>query len=297
VSSHTFFSMRRTVGALAVCWLVVPLAACHKTGSPATSSPTAPSATAKLAVNQSSYGFPTTTVGQVAQSPPFDLSVTGTGSLTIATITGSNPAEFVLSDVANCVGATLAGATSCKISARFQPVAPGVRSSKIIASSSDGNSSVTLDLFGTAIADASSGSGGGDSGGGGGGSGGGGTGGGSGGGGTGGGGTGGSGSGGGSFAQAPCVPNGGSGIILTAINTTSELVQLTMTGPQKQVFSLASGDIALAPIQPGNYTITGEAPSAPNSSFSPSQWILSPGCDYLLQVVFKSQSQLALASR
>src|SRR5262249_6611845 len=155
------------------------------------------------------------------------------------------PAEFVLSDVANCVGVTLAGATSCKISVRFQPAAPGVRSSKIVASSSDGSSSVTLDVFGTAISNVSSG-GGGDTGGGDGGSGGGG--------GTGGGGTGGGGTGGGSFTQAPCVPNGGTGIILTAINTTTVLVQLTMTGPQKLVFSLASGDIALAPIQPGNYT-------------------------------------------
>src|SRR5215813_2413076 len=103
--------MRRTVTgrALAICSVAVSLVACHKSGSPASSSPPTPTATVKLAVTQPSYGFPTTTVGQAAQSPSFDLSVTGTGSLTIAMITSSNPSEFVLNDVANCLGVTLVG--------------------------------------------------------------------------------------------------------------------------------------------------------------------------------------------
>ena len=295
--------MRRTVTVrtLAICAVALSFVACQKAATnPASSSPSTPVAAVKLAVNQPSYGFPTTTVGQVAESPSFELSATGTGSLTIATITSSDPAEFVLTDVANCIGVTLVGGTSsCKMSVKFQPAAPGVRSSKIVASSSDGSSSVTLDLFGTAIA--SSGSGGGDTGGGGGGDtgggGGGGGGGGTGGGGGGGGGTGGGGTSGGSFAQAPCVPNGGTGIVLTAINTTSVMVQLTFTGPQTVSFPLGPTDIVLAPFQPGNYTITGQAPSAPNSSFAPSGWTLVPGCDYLLQVVFKTQSTLAMTAR
>jgi hypothetical protein len=298
--------MRRTVTrrTLAICTLAVSLVACQKSSNPTSTSPSTPVASVKLAVNQPSYGFPTTTVGQTAQSPTFELSATGTGSLTIATITSSNPGEFILTDVANCIGTTLVGGTSssCKISIKFQPAAPGVRSSKIVASSSDG-SSVALDLFGSAVASSGDGSG---SGGGAGDTGGGGTGGGGGGGGTGGGtggsgsggggGTGGTGSDGGSFAQAVCIPNGGTGIALTTINSINVPVQLTLTGPQQIVFSLQPGDLQVAPIIPGNYTVTGQTPGS-NITFKPSGWVLLPGCDYILQVLFLSGSQSVLTVR
>jgi hypothetical protein len=281
--------------ALAIVSAALSLTACQSRSSPAaSSSPTAPVAT-KLAVSQPSYSFPTTVVGQTAQSSPLELSATGGGSLVIANITSSNPAEFTVMDAANCIGVTLvAGSSTCRVSVKFQPAAPGVRSSKIVATSNDGTS-VTVDVFGSAIASAPSGDpgGGGDGGGSGGGGGGGGS----------GGGSGGTGSGGGStppgtpagsFPQAPCVPNGTNGIVLTVVNTTPILVQLTMAGPLKVVFSLAPGDIQLGAIPPGNYVFTGETPSSPTSNFIPSSWAMAAGCDYLLQLVTTSRTQIAL---
>jgi hypothetical protein len=81
------------------------------------------------------------------------------------------------------------------------------------------------------------------------------------------------------------------------MNTTAVLVQVTLSGPQQIVFSLQPGDIQLAPITPGNYTVTGQTPTAPNITFSPSAWALAPGCDYLLQIVYLSRTTVALRAR
>src|SRR5215831_6317411 len=137
--------MTRTMAGrvFAIFALVLSVTACHSSQSPSTSS-TAPSASAKLAVNQLSYEFPATAVGQTVDSSSFQLSVTGSGSLTIASITSSKSPEFTVTDVGSCVGAKLAaGASPCSISVRFQPAAGGVRSATVIAASSDGTSSVT----------------------------------------------------------------------------------------------------------------------------------------------------------
>ena len=280
-----------SVRALATFSAVLSLMACSRTPSnPAgNSSPAAPVASVKLAVNQPSYNFPTTLVGQVAQSSSFELSATGNGSLVITSITSSNPAEFALTDVATCTGATLVGgSSSCQISVKFQPAAPGVRSSKIVAASTDGGS-ITVDVFGTGLANSSAGTAPGDGGGGGDGSGGSGS-----GGGAAGGVAAGGGASAGSFPQAPCVPNGTTGIGLTVINNTAVLVQLTMTGPLKVVFSVQPGDIQLVAIPPGNYTFTGDTPAAPNANFVPSTWAVVSGCDYLFQLVAMSRGQIAL---
>ncbi|HUK34619.1 MAG TPA: hypothetical protein VLV86_11940, partial [Vicinamibacterales bacterium] len=136
-----------------------------------TAAPSAPAPSAKLALSQSSYHFPDTPVGQGATSPTFNLSATGSGSLTVASVTSSSPTEFPLVNPAGCVGMTLVGGASstCVISAKFQPVTAGVRSAEITVTSSDGGS-IVLDMFGSAF---SNGSAGGDGGGGGGGGGGG----------------------------------------------------------------------------------------------------------------------------
>lgn len=270
-----------SVRALATFAAVLSLMACSRTASnPAgNSSPAAPAASVKLAVNQPSYNFPTTPVGTVAPSSSFELSATGNGSLVITSITSSNPAEFALTDVATCTGATLVGgSSSCRVSVTFQPAAPGVRSSKIVAASTDGGS-ITVDVFGTALANSSAGTPPGDGGGGGGGAGGGGS---------------GGGASGGSFPQAPCVPNGTTGIVLTVINTMTVPVQLTMTGPLTAVVSIQPGDIQQVAIPPGNYTFSGGTPSAPNPNFVPSTWAVVGGCDYLAQVVTVSRGQMAL---
>jgi hypothetical protein len=262
-----------TKRALALPSLVLSvLTACSGQSNPATSSAASTSNTAaKLAANQTSYSFPATVVGQMSTSPMFELSATGSGSLTVASVSSSNPAEFALAD-AGCIGKTLvAGSSPCQVSVRFQPTTPGVRSAQVMVASSDG-SSLALDVFGSAFTGGSSGSGGSDGGGGGG----------SGGGGGGGGGTGSGGS--GSFPQALCVPNATGAIVLSVINTTPLLVQVTLAGPTQITAAIPPGAIQTLALQPGNYTLTGEAPGSSNAGFIPSSWSVTNGCDYLLQI-------------
>jgi hypothetical protein len=280
--------MTRTIAGriFATFVLASSLTACHASSSSPSGNSTTPAASAKLAVDQPSYSFPTTPVGQTALSTTIQLSATGTGSLVVANVSSSNPAEFAVTDVTNCISATLVGGgPSCQISIRFQPTTPGVRTSKVVAATSDGGS-VTIDAIGNATASGSSGTAGGGSGG-------------DGGGGSGGGGSGGGGSGGGtasgagSFPQAPCVPNGTSTTTVTVVNTTSALIQLSLTGPITSVVSLPPGDIQQVPVLPGNYTITGSA-SVSNAGFIPSTWSMVSGCDYLAHVVQVSSTQMAL---
>jgi hypothetical protein len=236
------------------------LTACHS--SPSSTSPTSPTSAAKLAVDQTSYSFPATLVGTVANSPMFSLSATGGGSLTVASVTSSNPSEFPLTD-SSCVGKTLvAGASApCQMSVRFQPAAAGVRSAQVVVTSSDGGT-IALDVFGSAITPGGSSPGGG------------------GGGGSGGGG----GGGGGSFPQAPCVPNTTGGIVFNIINTSSFLIQVTLAGPTNVTTSVPSGAIQVFALAPGNYTLSGVLPGTTNSTFTPSMWSVVNGCDYLLQL-------------
>ena len=249
------------------CWLVLPvslslLAACSGGSNPGASSSPAPStAAAKLSVNQSSYNFPATVVGQTSNSPTFELSATGGGSLTVTSVTSTNPAEFTLAD-SSCVGKMLVAGTSspCQIAVRFQPVTPGVRTAQVMVASSDGGS-LSLDVFGSALATGSSSTdigsgGGGDP----------------------------SGAGGGSFPQAPCIPNTTGGITINVINTTPLLIQVTLNGVTRVTAAIPPGAIQTLAIQPGNYTLTGEAPGTTNASFAPSSWSVVNGCDYLLQI-------------
>jgi len=246
-----------------VCVLPSLITACSSSSTPASSSPASPSAAAKLAVNQTSYNFPATVVGQSANSPMFELSATGGGSLTVASVTSSNPAEFTLAD-SSCVGKTLVAGTSspCQMAVRFQPVTAGVRSAQVIVTSNDGGT-IALDVSGAAFVSSaaiptddggSGGSGGGGS------------------------------SGGGSFPQAPCVPNTTGGISLSVINTTTLLVQVTLAGPTGVTAAVPPGAIQTLALAPGNYTLTGTAPGTQNSVFAPSSWSVVNGCDYLLQI-------------
>jgi hypothetical protein len=260
--------------------LFVFLSACSAQSAPTTSpsAPSAPATTARLAVSQTSYGFPATVVGQSAMSPSFELSATGTGSLVVGSIATSNPAEFVPTDTANCTGTTLVGGSStpCRLSARFQPVTSGVRSAQITVTGSDG-SRIAVALFGSALGDGSSATAAGGSGDG--------------------GSAGGSGGGGdsapasgGSFPQAPCVANTTHSISLTVINATPYLIQLAFAGPTQQSLSVAPGALQIVPFLPGNYTLTGAVPDTPNVTLRPSTWALSSGCDYLLRATFSPTS-------
>jgi len=242
------------------CVVLSLLVACSSHSNPASTSPSSPSASAKLAVDQTSYKFPATIVGTVANSPMFSLSATGGGSLTVASVTSTNSAEFPLAD-GSCVGKTLVtGASSpCQMSVRFQPATAGVRAAQVIVTSNEGET-LALDVFGSAITAGSSSP-------------------------DGGGGGGGDGSGGGgSFPQAPCVPNTTGGIALNIINTTQLLIQVTLAGPTGVTAVVPPGAIQTLAILPGNYTLTGMAPGTTNSVFAPSSWSVVNGCDYLLQV-------------
>ena len=255
--------------------LFVFLSACSGQSAPTTSpsAPSAPATTARLAVSQTSYGFPATVVGQSVMSPSFELSATGTGSLVVGSIATSNPAEFVPTDTTTCTGTTLVGGSStpCRISVKFQPVTSGVRSAQITVTGSDG-SRIAVDLFGSALDAGSSTASSGD-----------------------GGSAGGSGGGsapasGGSFPQAPCVANTTHSISLTVINATPYLIQLAFAGPTQPSLSLPSGALTIASFLPGSYTLTGAVPDAPNVTLRPSTWALSSGCDYLLQATFSPTS-------
>jgi hypothetical protein len=186
----------------------------------------------------------------------FELSATGSGSLTVTNVTSSNPAEFVLAD-GGCMGKTLvAGTSPCQIAVRFQPVTPGVRAAQVIVASSDGNT-LALDVFGSAFATGAGdggGSGGGDA------------------------------NGGGSFPQAPCVPNTTNNITLSVINTTPVLIQVTLAGATPVSAAVPPGAIQTLALLPGNYTLTGAAPGTANASFQQSSWSVVNGCDYLLQL-------------
>ena len=253
--------MKRIVAAILLLFVILLVSACSSQSSPAASSPVPQSVAARLAASQTSYDFPATVVGQAATSPMFELSATGSGSLTVATATSSNPAEFALTDK-GCVGKTLVvGASSpCQIAVRFQPTTPGVRSAQVMVVSNDG-SSLALDVFGSAVASGSTSADEGGSGGG-----------------------GDSGGGGGSFPQAPCVPNTTGGIALNVINTTPLLIQVTLAGATRVTVAVPPGAIQTLAIQPGSYTLTGEAPGTPNTGFIPSSWSVVNGCDYLLQI-------------
>jgi hypothetical protein len=261
----------------AVCLMVVSLTVCACQASQSTVAPAAPSATARLTVSRSSYSFPMTRVGENLMSPTFDLSASGNGSLTVATVTTSNAAEFVLINQGSCIGTLLTGGASslCQIAVKFQPAAPGVRSSQITVGSSDGTS-LTIPVSGSAAAAATDQTSGGvdPAAGGGGGSGGGSD-----------GGQASSPSGGGSFPQAPCVPNQTGRVSLTIINTTTFGIQLTITAATQSTVTLNPGGVQVVPAAAGNYTFTGAVSGQPNAVFTPSLWALSTGCDYLLQVV------------
>jgi hypothetical protein len=241
--------------------LLAVVAGCGSQSGQAPINPAAPSGpfVARLAVNQTSYNFPATSIGQVANSPSFDLSATGIGTVVVANITTSNPTEFALTNATPCIGmALVAGSTAvCKMAVKFQPTTPGVRSAQITVTANDG-STVLVDVFGSAMTGGSSS---GEGGGGGGGD---------------------SGNGGGSFPQAPCVPNTTGGISLHVINSTAFLIQLTLAGSVRQTVAVPPGAIqVLAPLA-GNYTLSGEAPGIANATFEPSAWAVANGCDYLL---------------
>jgi len=242
---------------LSLALLVVFAAGCQSKSGQAAINPAAPTGpfVARLAVNQNSYNFPATSIGQVANSPSFDVSATGSGTVVVANIASSNPAEFALSNASGCIGMTLqeGSASVCKMSVKFQPTTPGVRSAQITVTANDG-STIAVDVFGSAMGGSSGdgGSGGGDGGG------------------------------DGSFPQAPCVPNTTGSIALNVINSSSFVIQLTLTGPTRLTFAVPPTGIQVLAPQPGNYTLTGEAPGFPNATFTPSSWSIVNGCDYLL---------------
>jgi hypothetical protein len=260
-------------------WFVIVLAAtsaCRSGSSSAAPSAPSTSTTAKLAISRNSYNFPNTNVGDTQQSPALDVSATGTGSLTVSSVTSSNPSEFPLVNEASCIGTSLNSSTNCQIAVKFKPSAAGVRTAQVTVAGNDG-SNVVVAVFGTGLG--SSSSGGGDAGGGAGGGGGGG-----------GGSTGGGGSStsGGSFPQPPCVPNNTQNISLSIVNTTSIVIQVSATGTTRYSQSIDPGHIwALQSLDAGNYTLDGSAPGTPNVSFVPSTWTVVRGCDYLMQVVSK----------
>ena len=89
----------------------------------------------------------TTSAGQVVT-----LSNSGAGSLSISTVTvtGANPADFLLSNN-TCNGAVLAAGATCVVTVRFKPLAAGVRNARLTVTDSAAGSQHLIPLTGIGL--------------------------------------------------------------------------------------------------------------------------------------------------
>jgi hypothetical protein len=115
-------------------------------GSPQTVSLTGTGTRVKLA--PSSLTFPLTPVGQTSVAKSATLTNVGTTSLHVNSLTaiGRNPTDYLLTT--NCA-ATVGPGTSCKLTVRFKPSAPGARTANVAISDNGGASPQHLYLNGT----------------------------------------------------------------------------------------------------------------------------------------------------
>ena len=111
------------------------------------------SGTATIALNPTSFSYPSTFVGNSSSPTTFVLTNSGTAAASISGITfiGTNPGDF--SQTNNC-GASLAAGNSCNILVTFTPTAGGARSASLqITAAANGNPQIAT-LSGTGITSA-----------------------------------------------------------------------------------------------------------------------------------------------
>jgi hypothetical protein len=106
-----------------------------------------------ILVSPNSYDFGNVTIPNTS-SRTFTISNTGTGNLTIETITigGAQASEFSLS-TDTCSSRTISSSSSCTFQARFSPASVGSKSATVIIPSNDPDENpLNISLIGTGVA-------------------------------------------------------------------------------------------------------------------------------------------------
>jgi glucose/arabinose dehydrogenase len=106
-----------------------------------------------LAASAASLAFGNVTLGNASAAQTFNVTNTGGGTLTLATLTqgGANPADFARTGT--CANGTmLAPSQSCTVTYQFTPAAIGARGASLAITSNGGNAAVAL--TGTGVAQA-----------------------------------------------------------------------------------------------------------------------------------------------
>jgi len=107
-----------------------------------------------------SLGLPTTSVGSQSGATTVTLTNVGGSSVTVSSITSSNPGEFAV--VSNfCAGSAVPAGGNCQFAVTFAPSAVGARSSSITVTSSGTGSPQTISATGAGISGTGGGGGGG----------------------------------------------------------------------------------------------------------------------------------------
>jgi len=98
-----------------------------------------------LAASAASLAFGNVTLGNASATQTFNVTNTGAGTLTLATLTqgGVNPADFVRTGTC-ASGKMLTASQSCTVTYQFTPAAIGARSASLAIASNGGNAVVAL---------------------------------------------------------------------------------------------------------------------------------------------------------
>ena len=106
-----------------------------------------------LGVGATALSFGNVNLGASSATQAFNVTNTGGGTLTLASLTpgGTNPGDFARTGTcAN--GTTLAAAQSCTVIYQFTPAAAGARAANLAIASNGGNATITLGGTGVAVA-------------------------------------------------------------------------------------------------------------------------------------------------
>lgn len=139
---------------LVVIALLVPVTlmmlSCGSGGSGRGGTVSPPAPEAQFSLSQTSYSFPTTTVGTTSSTVVITVSSTGNADLQVSSVTDSDLTDFP--GTTNCVTAgSIAPGSSCNISVQFQPGTAGSLSSQVTVTTNAGTSTIALSGSGSAV--------------------------------------------------------------------------------------------------------------------------------------------------
>jgi ASPM-SPD-2-Hydin domain-containing protein/centrosomal CEP192-like protein/HYDIN/CFA65/VesB family protein len=119
-------------------------------GSPQTASLSGTGVSSTASLSPSSLTFASRIVGTTSAAQAVTLSNTGTGTLTISSVSigGADPHDFAQTN--NC-GSSLAAGSNCALNVTFTPSATGTRSANLAVSDNSAGSPQTTSLMGTGL--------------------------------------------------------------------------------------------------------------------------------------------------